>query len=81
MREPMSRNQKAELRDESTWRGGSRAANGLPKKSRSAESEPTTDWRAPDVCTQVVRARSRSAILAPHVGNCSRAVLLRVGDM
>jgi hypothetical protein len=81
MREPMSKHQKTELRDESTWRGRSRPAEGLPKKSRSTEREPATDWRAPDVCTQVVRARSRSSILAPHVGNCSRAVLLQVGDM
>jgi hypothetical protein len=77
----MSKPQKGSRRDDPSCRRKTRSANGLLQKSCSTESESATDWCAPDVCTEIMRARSRSSILAPHVGNCSRAVLLGAGDM
>jgi hypothetical protein len=77
----MSKHHEGNWRDDSTCRGGTRPADERPQKRCLAESELAMDRAAPDVRIDIMSARSRSSILAPHVGNCSRAVLLGVGDM
>jgi hypothetical protein len=77
----MSRTHKGSWRDDSACQDSTCSADGLLLDSYSTEGEPAKGLHAQDVCTQIMNARSRSSILAPHVGNCSRAVLLGVGDM
>jgi hypothetical protein len=77
----MSKPHKGRWRDDPSCQRKTSSADGLVQESCSTESEQATDRCAPDVRTEMMGARSRSSILAPHVGNCSRALLLSACDM
>jgi hypothetical protein len=77
----MSRLHKLSRREDASCQRKTRSADGLSHKGRSTESEMAKDWCAPDVCAEVMHPRSRISMLAPHIGNCSRAVLLSACEM
>jgi hypothetical protein len=77
----MSKPPKGGWRDDPDCQRKNRSGDELPQQRGSAKSERATDSCAPDLCIEVLHARSRSSILAPHVGNCSRALLLGACDM
>jgi hypothetical protein len=79
--QPMSKHQQGSWRDDFAFRRRICSTDRPQQKSCSTDSEPMMDWCTPDICTEIRRPRSRSSILAPHVGNCSRAVLLGVGEV
>ena len=77
----MSKLQRGSCRDGPAFQRKTRSADGLSEESCSPESERATDGCAPDLYIEVIGARSRSYMPAPHVGNCSRALLLGACDM